>query len=243
MFVLRSFSVFLLVAALGCGAQPTSPEAGPFGPDHTRGQSPGNRSALTDLATKYQISQRPDQPQPANPLTLLQQPKVLRIDGLWVPSGWMGDAPAGGIRHRLEEQDSHSPPTCEEWTYDPSAASLYGWAAVSYQYPENNWGDQAGRDLGGKYTRLRVALRGKRGGEQLVLKSGGHTRPGCPHPASYETSSSTITLTQNWTVYDVPVGPDTTNVPSAFTFVVTRAANPDGCVFYVDDIAFVAVVR
>jgi hypothetical protein len=176
---------------------------------------------------------------PAEPPRALS-PRPLSLEGLWVPSGWMGDGETpGALAYRLCEEGAHSPPTCEEWSYDPARGSL-GWAAVAYQCPENNWGSRKGQDLSRRgFTRLTFFARGKEGGERVLFKSGGHTHPGAPFPASYACSLGTITLTKTWREYSISLeGEDLSNVPAALVCVVSTQLCPHGCVFYLDDIAF-----
>jgi hypothetical protein len=163
----------------------------------------------------------------------------LPIEGIWVSSGWMGDAQAGALRLRICEEGPPDHPTCEEWTYDPARGRL-GFVAVGYQWPENNWGTVRGKNLSSKgFTRLTFLAKGKRGGERLVCKSGGHTQPNAPFPASYERTCGVITLARHWKQFSISLqGCDTSNTPTAFVFAIDRRLCPRGCVVYLSAVTF-----
>jgi hypothetical protein len=163
----------------------------------------------------------------------------LPIEGIWVPSGWMGDAevPHGPLRHRFT-RDGSDGPICEEWSYQP-AQGRRGWVAVGYQFPDSNWGARQGKDLSRfGFTRVTFLARA-RVGASVLFKAGGHTRPGAPFPASFEVSSGLLTLTRQWCRYtlQLPPGTDLSNTTTAFAFVLdSRWSGP--VVFYLRDIAF-----
>jgi hypothetical protein len=162
------------------------------------------------------------------------------IDGNFVPSGWMGDAedPDGPLSYRVSREDPASEPTCEEWSYDPAKDGAQGWVAVAYQFPDKNWGDQRGKDLSNKgYTRIGFRARAVSGHPILVVRAGGHTRPGAPHPASFETDAEVIALRPEWTFHELPVG-DLSNIVTALAFSLRRADCDGKVVICLDDIAF-----
>jgi hypothetical protein len=229
----------LLVIAAGCGDQKERPQPVSLRP----GQPAAECLDGLDLAAKYQVrgtaSARTPVAELADSLGK-RRTEPLPLEGSWVPSGWMGDATTGGtLEFRVCEEDFHSPPTCEEWSYDPSKGRL-GWASVAYQFPENNWGFQKGKDLSQEgFTQLTFFAKGKEGGERILVKSGGHTSSNAAFPASYECSNGVITLTARWQKYSMPLrNADMVNTTAAFVFVVSRQLCPQGCVFYLDDIAF-----
>jgi hypothetical protein len=162
------------------------------------------------------------------------------IDGNFVPSGWMGDAeaPNGPLSYRVSSENPASPPSCEEWTYDP-ARGVLGWAAVAYQFPGGNWGDRRGMDLSVRgFTRLCFRARSAGGYPTLVVRAGGHTKPGASHPASFETDAVVIHLRPEWTSYEIPLDGDLSNVVTALVFSVRRADCDSKVTFCIDDIAF-----
>jgi hypothetical protein len=167
----------------------------------------------------------------------------LNLEGLWHPSGWMGDAdgPEGPLRHRFVQEDTDDLAGAEEWSYHPSRGAL-GWVAAAYQYPDSNWGSRPGRDLSRHgLTRLTLFCRGKAGGERVLFKSGGHTQPGAAYPASYEVSSGVVTLTRKWRMVTLalPEGTDMSNTATALAFVIERRWAPTGpVVFYLRGASF-----
>jgi hypothetical protein len=174
-----------------------------------------------------------------------EKPRVrpLPLDGTWVPSGWMGDAedPQGPLLRKVSRERPYSPPTCEEWLYEPAKRGSQGWVAVAYQFPANNWGDTPGKNLGQRgFTRLTFRARGELGGEQLLVKAGGHTRPGCSYPATFESDIVVVTLQKDWVEYSIPLeGLSLANTTCAFAFILRADECIDGKTrFYIDDPAF-----
>jgi len=166
---------------------------------------------------------------------------VLKVDHKFFPSGWMGDA-AEGEREQTyvkvdpaSRENPHSK-TCYKWIYHPGPN---GYAAVAWQFPENNFGEKPGKNLTG-YSKVTFWVRGQRGGEELTFKAGGHTDPEFPYQASFEEmATDMITLTRDWQQYEIEfAGKDLSNVPVAFVWVAKEMDNPDGCTFYLDDIQY-----
>ena len=162
---------------------------------------------------------------------------VLDVSHKFYPSGWMGDGEQG--TKFIEVNDSwretpHSPPTCYQWNYKPGPM---GWAAVAWQRPENNWGDQKGIDLTG-YKRLTFWIKGEKGGEVVSIKAGGHTTPFAAYPATFEASLGFITLKNTWEKKEIDLTGDLSNVPCAFVWAASLVHNPIGCTFYLDDIRY-----
>jgi hypothetical protein len=237
------FASALVVLSSGC-AEPKSVAPATVHPAPAA-IAPAKSADPLDLVAKYQTHRPPGvstlSPEPVAPA---RQRKVepLPIDGIWVPSGWMGDGevPGGALEFNVSTKDPHSPPTCDGWRYDPSRGTL-GWAAVAYQL-ENNWGSAKGQDLSRKgFTRITFFARGKNGdgNERLIFKSGGHTARNAAFPASYESTSGAITLSKTWEQFSISlVDLDLSNTATAFAFAVNRQLCPYGCEFYLDDITF-----
>ncbi len=73
----------------------------------------------------------------------------------------------------------------------------------------------------------------------IQFKTGGNTDPSKRYQASYEAETDFITLTADWERHAIPIGgKDLTSVISAFTFVLRAEDNPNGAVFFLDDIEF-----
>jgi hypothetical protein len=128
-------------------------------------------------------------------------------------------------------------PACYKWSYKPGPK---GWAAVGWQFPQNNFGEKPGKNLTG-YSRVTFWVKGDKGGEYLIFKAGGHTNPEFRYQASFEAETDMITLTRDWQKHEIdlshlPPGKDLSNVPCAFVWVAREMENPDGCTFYLDDI-------
>ena len=237
----------VLMSACGCGTQPrenslfSRPAATTSKESRPRDMEPAVQGTIRlPIAARYQ-SLRPveEGAVPRPPLTRERRVEPLPIEGLWIPSGWMGDASSSSLEYRICTEAPHSPRTCDEWVYDPSRGTL-GWAAVAYQFPENNWGRQRGKDLSKHgFTRLTFYAKGKAGGERVLFKSGGHTSPGAAFPATYESTSGALTLTRSWQKCSMPLqGLDLSNTTAAFTFVINRQMAAQGSTFFLDNITF-----
>jgi len=129
----------------------------------------------------------------------------------------------------------HSGRVCFRWTYKPGPQ---GWAAVAWQYPESNWGQRPGKNMSG-FTRVTFWVRGQRGGERLVFKAGGHTKLSAAYPASFEADTNLVELTTDWRRYSISLeGKDLSNTICFLVWVATANQNPDGLVFFIDDIYY-----
>jgi len=164
--------------------------------------------------------------------------------GGFVPSGWMGDGEHNGFRlDAMNTDNPHSPPHSQRWEYRPPPGGA-GWGGVAYQFPANNWGDQDGRDLSGHgYRELSVWARGvadKDGRFPVIqFKAGGGTDPAKKYQATFEASSDFVTLTGQWKHFVVSIaGKDLKRVIAAMTFVLRAEDNPNGAVFYLDDLEY-----
>lgn len=139
----------------------------------------------------------------------------------YVPSRWMGDITRIQF-NQVYTESTFSGTTCIKVSY--LAGAGVGWAAI-------RWIDSIGFDfLRGRDT-LYFMARGLTGTEIVRFEVGGE--PGEP------TWQLTVPLTNNWTRYRIPLtGTGAVNLKGGFTFVVERAANPNGCTFFLDDIKF-----
>jgi hypothetical protein len=166
------------------------------------------------------------------------------IEDVFVPSGMMGDAERPGplTLDAASRERPHSGPTCYKLVYRPAGK---GWAAVAWQYPENNWGDLQGKDLAGLgITALSLWARGVPDGEgrypTVQFKAGGNTSSARRHKASFAVEGEFVTLTGEWTEFTLNLrGKDLSNILSAFT-VVIRAQDhgAGGATFFLDAIAY-----
>lgn len=172
-------------------------------------------------------------------------PRVL-IEGTFNCSGWMGDAAEPNaavslLKRSISSQSPATAPNCERWEYlPPTGWERQGWIGVAWQGPQpNNWGQVKGLDFSSRgFTRLTFLARGERGGESLAVRSGGCTAPGALYPASHDQTLGMIVLKPTWERFVIPLqGCDLSNTCSVFSFTVNRTMAPEGCVFYLDEIA------
>jgi hypothetical protein len=170
--------------------------------------------------------------------------------GGFVPSGWMGDGEKrdGFKVQMLCEEQPHSSPYCQRWEYHPIPLSKggYGWGAVAWQFPANNWGDKPGRDLSDRgFREVSVWARGVPDSEShfpvVQFKAGGNTDPSKAYQASFEVEGEFVTLKGEWVRYTIRL-PDAAkrlkSVISAFAFVVRAEDHPNGATFFLDDIEY-----
>ncbi|MEA3369410.1 MAG: hypothetical protein U9Q24_03555 [Candidatus Ratteibacteria bacterium] len=151
------------------------------------------------------------------------------------PSGWMGNVEC------IEFDDNwvikpHSGSSCIRLTYNPSNAGLK-WAGIYWQNPPNNWGFKEGSlDLTGA-RRLTFWARGEKGGEVIEkFRIGGIIGR---YPDSTMASLSPVVLTKDWAKYIIDLtDKDLAYISGGFCWVVKSEDNPDGLIFYLDDIRY-----
>ncbi|MCM8812828.1 MAG: hypothetical protein NC924_02685 [Candidatus Omnitrophica bacterium] len=154
----------------------------------------------------------------------------------YIPSGWMGDY--GDLKIKDSFKDNpQSGTTCIEWTYSAEGKQGANWAGVFWQNPANNWGDKnGGFDLRGA-KKLTFWARGAKGDERLLeVKVGGIT-------GNYSDSDSVgigpIDLTTDWKQYEIDLSQaDLSYIIGGFCWATNADSNPDGMVFYLDEIRF-----
>jgi len=162
----------------------------------------------------------------------------------YVPSGFMGDVNDVTFTDCAHGgRDGEPDPAAIDYAirvdYRPSAAGN-GWAGIYWQNPANNWGDQeGGLDLRG-FTALTFYARGEQGGERLSFFSGGIAgEPGDQFPDSLAKREIAVTLQPTWQKYVIDLrGGDLSRVVGGFGWSASRAGNPNGATFYLDDIQF-----
>ena len=163
--------------------------------------------------------------------------KVVNVQDVFYPSGWMGDW--GDIT--LDDactDNPHSEPTCIKITYSAAKSQGKGWAGIYWQYPDSNWGDNPdGRDLTGA-TKLTFWARGEKGGEKAEFKVGGIDGK-YPDSIQPPVSTGVIVLSDKWHQYSIDLtGKDLSHVIGGFCWVTNKNQNPYGCTIYLDDIKF-----
>lgn len=133
------------------------------------------------------------------------------------------------------QENPHSGTTCIQVVY---SAMSGGWEGVYLQYPENNWGEEAGLNLS-RAAALTFWARGARGGEIVEFKIGGIKAEGAEHWDSLEVSLGTVKLETGWRQYTLDLRErNRSSIIGAFAWMVTAQNDPNGVTFYLDDIVF-----
>jgi hypothetical protein len=159
----------------------------------------------------------------------------IALDNHFSASGWMGNLDSMDV-YECERVDPHSGELAIRVTYEPTGT--VGWAGVYWQEPPNNWGTfTESHDLSGA-TALTFWARGDQGGEIAEFHVGGIWGY---HPDSLQPSLSTgpIVLSNDWQPYSIDLrGYDLSHTIGGFAFVVDDCSNPNGAVFFLDDIVY-----
>jgi len=154
----------------------------------------------------------------------------------YIPSGWMGDY--GDIKMDLNcKEGPYEGKTCIEFNYTAKGKQGANWAGVFFQNPANNWGEKKGGfDLRGA-TKLTFWAKGTVGDERIMeFKTGGIS-------GTYADSDSVgigpIDLTAEWQQYTIDLTDvDLSYINGGFCWASNADSNPDGMVFYLDDIRY-----
>jgi hypothetical protein len=185
---------------------------------------------------------------PGLPNSIAGSPTTLKIDdGGFVPSGWMGEYTAMKMENSTVRP--HSGPYCQMVSYKPKSSGE-GWAAVAWQFPQDNWGQRPGKDLSsGHYRSVTLWARGVPDSKtqmfpKVQFKAGGNTNPdrtSYPYQASFEVVGEFVTLTDDWKQYSLELsGQNLSQVISALTVVIkAQDVGPSGATFYLEDIEYV----
>ena len=159
----------------------------------------------------------------------------------YIPSGYMGDYQAVTM-NQYWTGHPHRGKTCIRVTYSGAAPEGAGWAGVYWQSPVDNWGTvpgPTGYNLS-RARRLTFWVRGTTGAERVQFLVGGITgrygdslQPAVKTPVlrlSTAWQRVTITLT----------GRNLTHIIGGFGWVASSQQDPQGAVFYLDDIVYSA---
>jgi len=154
----------------------------------------------------------------------------------FIPSGWMGDY--GDLRIDTgSKENPYLGDTCLKITYSGQATQGARWAGMCWQHPANNWGNvDAGYDLS-RATKLTFWARGEKGGERIEeFKIGGLM-------GEFSDSDSAVIgpviLNKDWTQYTIDLkGKDMSYIIGGFCWAANVDNNPNGAVFYLDEIKF-----
>ena len=149
------------------------------------------------------------------------------------PTGWLGDFESAVDFEPGSTEEPRTGKSCVKLAYGTKGDS--GWFTLYWLHPKGNWGKVAGRNIG-RATRLTFWARGQKGGEVVSFKVGGV--PG-PHGDSAEEGMAQVALKSSWQRYSIGLSnAKLGNVVGGFACTVTRADNPQGCTFYLDDILY-----
>lgn len=144
------------------------------------------------------------------------------------PSGWMGKADAIGLDAECTAKP-RSGFACMKFTVTSLGSD---WAGLYWLYPRS-WEDKPELDLSGA-RRVRFWARGETGDEVVEFVTGLET------DSCARISLGTVRLGTEWQEYAVDLpDADMSRVKGLFCWVLAGYANPEGAVFYLDDIEFV----
>ncbi len=154
----------------------------------------------------------------------------------FIPSGWMGDY--GDLKYDgSSKEDPYLGDSCIKVSYSAKRAQGAGWTGIFWQNPAHNWGTvDAGYDLS-KATSLTFWAKGANGGERIEeFKVGGVM-------GEFSDSDSAVIgpviLNKDWTKYTIDLkGKDMSYIISGFCWAANADNNPEGAVFYLDEIKF-----
>lgn len=164
------------------------------------------------------------------------------VSDFFIPSGLMGDYDAITLTDGFLENNNNSnesPNLCTQIIYLPNMSTRgNGWVGVYWQYPEGNWGNYPGYNLS-EYSMLSFRARGENGGEVAEFKFGGifNTSKQYHDSVNPEKTIGKVPLTKEWKPYQINLkGEDLSSVIGGFCWTTSFAANPKGCIIYIDDI-------
>lgn len=130
--------------------------------------------------------------------------------------------------------------TCIKVIYDIDCSKKgRNWAGIYWLNPADNWGDRkGGYNLTGA-KKLTFWARGEKGGERIEeFKIGGVGRT-MEYPDSDSAFIGPVILTKEWKEYTIDLrGKDLSYISGGFAWVSNSDANPEACVFYLDEIEY-----
>jgi len=150
------------------------------------------------------------------------------------PSGWMGDFRDLKLDLKWKE-NPYSGETCIRFDYSAKGSHYANMIGVMWQNPANNVGDiDGGVDLRGA-TKVTFWARGERGGEYIEAFMLGGTIGA--YPDTDKGVLQDVYLTREWKPYAIDLtGLDLSYISSFFGWATSRFRNPDGMIFYLDEI-------
>lgn len=221
----KQITKVLVVAGLGFAAQSWAQPAEPVASAEPLRIVP--KTAVEEAKNKLGV--RDQEPMPFYVYNNAIFPPVKNFS----PSGYMGDAADVRLSGAYKNLHQEGYP-CLKVSY--MAEGHMGWAGVVWQNPANNWGEFDGGYNLAKAKKLSFWVRGEKGGEIVEFKIGGTA---ANYPDSENLTTGELTLKNGWTQYILDLGAaDLFYISAGFGFVVKQDANPNGCVFYIDDVKY-----
>jgi len=162
----------------------------------------------------------------------LDEGTVIPVDGVYVPSGYMGAT--AGISVRKEGSGAGA-----RYDLDLSAVDSPYWAGIYWQYPADNWGQKPGLRLRDP-KRLSFRAKGAKGGELVQFKVGGISGAFADSimPALSLDPSGTR-LGEDWKEYSIGLaGRPLDSSIGGFCVAAGAADNPQGCRIFISDIRY-----
>ncbi len=162
------------------------------------------------------------------------------------PSGHMGDGQEPGhitadINEHCKERLEGAGGDCYRFSYLPGEKL---WAGVYWVYPANSWGSRPGRDLLGKYARVRFQVATEQDELKPSFIAGGINDPEQHFKDSFKAQiGSNIGRDWQQLILDLSLEPNISSVIGAFAFVTNYPAGSDPkalapTVLYLDDIVW-----
>lgn len=170
----------------------------------------------------------------------------LVIDDYFAPSGWAGDAAAGGLAvpECDRDRESGAEGNCHLFEYTPVPPAIPGsasWAGVFFQYPEGNWGEYAGLPIAPGAQRVSFLAAGAAGGEIVTFRAGGIGDPIAGTCADEFSRDLTVRLSQDFQRYEIDLQDASySRVISPFSWKISKVLfsgeSPETISFYLDDL-------
>jgi hypothetical protein len=174
---------------------------------------------------------------------------AVRLDALAIPAGWMSGGTTPTTYITLTGGDDticNTGADCFHITYQPGGtwAGIFWWPSTcGGEGTEEAWetarSGACGVDVlqaGGfsKVTQLTFLARGEKGGEVVEFRIGASDIAPIPGRATGK-----VSLTSEWQPYSINLeGIDLTNAVGLFLWTATDVDNPNGAVFYLEDVQF-----
>ncbi len=154
------------------------------------------------------------------------------------PTGLAGDR-SDVLFNLAYRTNTHSGKTCVRIDYKSRGSQGAFWAAMYWQNPAYNWGykNGGGYNLSGA-SKLVFWARGEKGGEVIdQFTIGGAIGT---YGDSAKASIGPVVLTNEWQKHEISLeGADLSFISSGFSWVISHFKNPEGAVFYLDDIYYI----